>query len=100
MNEKKGLRNVVKLDDMQTRLMSGRVTVDAVFILRQMLKKYKMDGRKLHAVFVDLDKAFNCVPRKVGNKKKDVVERKDRLLQKCIRILKHQQKLMVGIKKI
>ena len=30
--------------------MSGKGTVDAIFIVRQMLENYKMAGRKLHMV--------------------------------------------------
>ena len=61
----KRLRNVTKLDEMQMDFMPGRGTVDAIFILRQMLEKYEIDGRKLFVEFVDLEKAFDRVPRKM-----------------------------------
>ena len=33
------LKNVVRIDEMQMGLMPGRITIDAIFILRQMLEK-------------------------------------------------------------
>ena len=37
----KQLRNVVRIDEMQMRFMSGRRTIYAMFILRQMWKNTK-----------------------------------------------------------
>ena len=61
----KRLKNEVKIDDTQMGSMLGRGTVNAIFILWQILEKYEMAGRKLYVVFVDLEKAFDHVPRKV-----------------------------------
>ena len=43
--------------------MPGKGTTDAMFALRMLMKKYREDQRKLHCVFVDLEKAYNRVPR-------------------------------------
>ena len=59
------LRKVVKLDEMQMGFMPGRGTTNAIFIMRQLLEKYEMAERDLCMVFVDLEKAFDCVPREV-----------------------------------
>ena len=61
----KRLRRLVKVDQMQFGLMPGRSRVDAIFILRRMLKSYLEKNRKLFICFVDLEKAFDRLPRKV-----------------------------------
>ena len=45
--------------------MSSRSTADAIFILRQMQEKHHLKQKTMYAVFVDLEKAFDRVPRKV-----------------------------------
>ena len=45
------LRKVVELDKMQMGFMPGRGTVDAIFILRQLMEKYEMAGRYLRGSF-------------------------------------------------
>ena len=50
---------------MQFGFMPGNGTIDAVFILRRIQEKYLAKQRKLYMCFVDLEKAFNKIPRKV-----------------------------------
>ena len=45
--------------------MPGRGTTDAIFILRQLQEKHLAKNKKLYFAFVDLEKAFNRIPRKV-----------------------------------
>jgi len=52
------LRSFVKLDEMQMGFMPGKGTIDAIFIVRQMMGKYEMAGKRLCMVFVDLEIAF------------------------------------------
>ena len=52
---------------MQFEFMSGRGTTDAIFIVRQLQEKYlaKNWKQKLWMAIVDLEKAFDRVPREV-----------------------------------
>ena len=81
------LRKNVKLDKMQMRFVRGKGTTDAIFSVRQMMKKYEAAGKKLYLVFVDLEKAFDRVPRKViwwALKRKGVLEREIRaIMEMC-----------------
>ena len=61
----KRIRKKVKIDDMQFGFMPGRGTTDATFIVRQLQEKYMEKRKKLYFGFVDLEKAFDRVPRKV-----------------------------------
>ena len=59
------IRERISIDDMQFGFMPGRGTTDAIFILRQLQEKHLSKNKKLYFTFVDLEKAFNRIPRKV-----------------------------------
>ena len=61
----KRLRGRVELNDMQFGFRPGRGTTDAIFIVRQMQEKYMSKNKELWMAFVDLEKAFDRVPREV-----------------------------------
>ena len=50
---------------MQFGFMPGRGTTDAIFIVRQMQEKYLAANKPLYLAFLDLEKAFDRVPRQV-----------------------------------
>ena len=45
--------------------MPGRGTVDTVFVLRRLSEKFRAKNKKLFFLFVDLEKAFDRMPREV-----------------------------------
>lgn len=61
----KRIREQVNIDDMQFGFMPGKGTTDAIFIVRQVQEKYRAKDKKLYLAFVDLEKAFDRVPREV-----------------------------------
>ena len=57
------IRQRVVINDMQCGFMQGRGTTDAIFILRQLQEKHLVAGEHLYLAFIDLEKAFDRVPR-------------------------------------
>ena len=84
----KRLRQRISIDEMQCGFMPGRGTTDAIFILRQMQERHLSKKKCLYYCFVDLEKAFDRVPRKViefALRKKGVEEK---LVQAVMRLYK------------
>ena len=57
------LRKLVNIDDCQFGFMPGKSCTDAIFILRRLQEKYIEKEKKVYHIFVDLEKAFDRVPR-------------------------------------
>jgi len=61
----RGIRQQIEIDDIQFGFMKGKGTTDAIFMARQMQENFRVKSKKLYFGFVDLEKAFDMVPRKV-----------------------------------
>lgn len=59
------IRKVVDIDGMQYGFMQGRGIIDRIFLARQLQEKYLGKKKNLYFAFVDLEKAFDRVPRDV-----------------------------------
>jgi hypothetical protein len=44
--------------------MSGRSTMEVIFSIRQLMESYR-EQKDLHMIFIDLDKAYDKIPRNV-----------------------------------
>ena len=59
------IRQRVEINEMQCGFIFGRGTTDAIFIVRQLQEKHLAANKLLYMAFIDLEKAFDHVPRDV-----------------------------------
>ena len=59
------LRKQTNVSSGQFGFMPGKSTMDPIFVLRQLMEKYRRKRKKMHIVFVDLEKAYDKVQREV-----------------------------------
>ena len=59
------IRQLIEIGGMQFGFMKGKGSTDVIFMARQMQENFRVKGKKLCFGFVDLEKAFDRVPREV-----------------------------------
>ena len=82
------LREEVEIGREQLGFMKGRGTTDEIFCLRQLMEKFREKQRDLNMVFIDLEKAYDRVPRQEiwrSLKEKMVPEKYVRMIQEMYR---------------
>jgi hypothetical protein len=59
------LRGVTNVTENQFGFMPGRLTMDAIFLIRQLMERCREQKKDLHMIFIDLEKAYDKVSRNV-----------------------------------
>jgi hypothetical protein len=45
--------------------MPERSTMEAIFLIRQFMKRHREQKKDLHMIFIDLEKSYDKIPRNI-----------------------------------
>ncbi|GMP76589.1 hypothetical protein CsSME_00033198 [Camellia sinensis var. sinensis] len=62
---KRRLRDITNVSENQFGFMSGRSIMEAIYLLKRIIEKYKKKERDIHMVFIDLETTYDKVPRDI-----------------------------------
>ena len=94
------LREETTIGDEQFGFMPGRGTTDAIFAVRQLMEKHREKQKELHMVFIDLEKAYDRVPRQevwICMREKGVPEKYVMIVQAMYELARTRVKSSVGL---
>ena len=94
------LWEIVEIEENQLGYQRDKSTIDGIFILRQLQERYGEKKKLLYHIFVDLEKAFDRIPRRMiewALRRKMVPERLVKLVMGLYRNSRSRVKAVAGI---
>jgi Reverse transcriptase (RNA-dependent DNA polymerase) len=59
------LKKLTIVSKNQFGFMLGRSTIEAIFLIRQLMERHREQNKDLDMIFIDLEKAYNKIPRNI-----------------------------------
>jgi hypothetical protein len=56
---------VTNVIENQFGFMLGRLTMEAIFLIMQLMERYREQKKDLHMIFIDLEKTYDKIPRNI-----------------------------------